>query len=144
MAAAEGQSEERGKDVMRMRSCFLLALGTSMLLLPAAASAQSDFAEASAVRPAFAQASTDTLGPAAERLSLETAVRLAVENNRQLQTTRLQVEKADADLATARTRRLPRFSTELSASQLLSPVDFAFPKGAFGIRSSRSRRSSTT
>jgi outer membrane protein TolC len=68
----------------------------------------------------------------AERLSLETAIRIAVENNRQLQTARLQVEKADADVVAARTRRLPVFETEVTASQLLSPVDFAFPQGAFG------------
>lgn len=69
---------------------------------------------------------------AGERLSLEAAVRTAVENNRQLQTARLQIEKAEADLAVARTRRLPVFETEVTASQLLSPVDFAFPQGAFG------------
>jgi outer membrane protein TolC len=68
----------------------------------------------------------------AERLSLEAAIKMAVANNHQLQTTRLEVEKADADLATARTRRLPQFETEMSASQLLTPVEFAFPRGAFG------------
>jgi outer membrane protein TolC len=71
-------------------------------------------------------------GVAVERLSLDTAIRIAVENNRQLQTALLQVEKADADVAAARTRRLPVFETELMASHLLSPVDFGFPQGAFG------------
>jgi outer membrane protein TolC len=70
--------------------------------------------------------------PAAERLTLAAAVQLAVANNRQVETARLQVEKAEADLATARTRRLPVFETEVSVSQLLTPVDFAFPQGAFG------------
>ena len=60
------------------------------------------------------------------------AVRTAVESNRQLQAARLRVEKADADVAAARTRRLPLFETEVHASQLLTPVDFAFPRGAFG------------
>jgi outer membrane protein TolC len=69
---------------------------------------------------------------ASERLSLEAAVRMAVENNRQLQSARLQVEKAEADMAVVRTRRLPVFEMEATASQLLSPVDFAFPQGAFG------------
>ena len=68
----------------------------------------------------------------AERLSLDTAIRIAVENNRQLQSAVLQVRKADADVAAARTRRLPVFETELMASQLLTPVDFGFPQGAFG------------
>jgi outer membrane protein TolC len=67
-----------------------------------------------------------------ERLSLDTAIRLAVENNRQLRTARLQVEKADGDVAVARSRRLPSFDTEVTASQLMTPVDFGFPQGAFG------------
>jgi outer membrane protein TolC len=70
---------------------------------------------------------------AAERLSLDAAIRLAIDNNRQLQAARLQVDKAESEVATARIRRLPAFDTEVSASQLLSPVDFAFPQGAFGV-----------
>jgi outer membrane protein TolC len=92
----------------RLLACFLAAL-----LIPAAVTAQ-------------------PRSGAGERLSLEAAIRMAVENNRQLQTARLQVEKADADLAAVRTRRLPVFDTEVTASQLLTPVDFAFPQGAFG------------
>jgi outer membrane protein len=68
----------------------------------------------------------------AERLSLETAVRLAVEHNRQIQSARLQVQKSEDELAIARLRRLPVFDTEISASQLLTPVGFSFPQGAFG------------
>jgi outer membrane protein len=67
-----------------------------------------------------------------ERLSLETALRLAVEHNRQIQSARLQVEKAEDELAMARMRRLPVFDTEVSAAQLLTPVGFSFPQGAFG------------
>jgi outer membrane protein TolC len=69
---------------------------------------------------------------AAERLSLDAALRLAVENNRQLRTAHLEVAKAEQDVAVARTRRLPVFETEVSSSQLLTPVGFSFPKGAFG------------
>ena len=70
--------------------------------------------------------------PGRERLSLETAVRLAVDNNRQLQNALLQVQQADDAVAIARTRRLPTFQTDVSASQLMTPVDFLFPRGAFG------------
>jgi outer membrane protein TolC len=70
--------------------------------------------------------------PMGERLSLDTAIRLALENNRQLQSARLQVLKADEDIEVARTRRLPVFNIEVQASQLLTPVDFGFPQGAFG------------
>lgn len=92
----------------RVRTCCLLAW-----LLPAVAGAQ----------------------PAPEaggRLTLAAAVRMAVENNTQVQTALLQVQKADAEVATARSRRLPVFETEMSVSQLITPVDFAFPQGAFG------------
>ena len=69
---------------------------------------------------------------AIETLSLDAAVRMAVEHNRQIQTARLEVDKADADVAISRTKRLPTFDVEAKASQLLTPVDFAFPAGAFG------------
>jgi outer membrane protein len=49
-----------------------------------------------------------------------------------LQSARLQVEKAADDVAVARTRRLPVFGTDGQASQLLTPVSFAFPRGSFG------------
>jgi outer membrane protein len=65
-------------------------------------------------------------------LSLDSAIRLALEHNRQLQSARLEVEKAEADLAVARTRRLPSFESEATTAQLLTPVNFAFPQGAFG------------
>jgi outer membrane protein TolC len=88
------------------------------------------FCALAALLPAVASAQT---GPTVtERLSLERAIRLAVENNTQLQSARLEIGKADADLASARTRRLPAFSTELTASQLVTPINFAFPQGAFG------------
>jgi outer membrane protein TolC len=44
----------------------------------------------------------------------------------------LDVQQADEQLAIARTRRLPVFQLEATASQLLMPVDFSFPVGAFG------------
>ena len=71
--------------------------------------------------------------PAADTLSLEAALRLAVEHNVSLQTARLQVEKAGEDVAVARTRRLPSFETSVTASELLTPVGFTFPAGAFGV-----------
>jgi outer membrane protein len=69
---------------------------------------------------------------ATERLSLDRAIQIAIEHNRDLKAARLQVEKADADLSVARSRRLPVLETEVTASQLLTPVSFAFPQGAFG------------
>jgi outer membrane protein TolC len=76
-----------------------------------------------------AQSAASSMG---ERLSLETALRLALANNRQVQSARLEVLKADEDIEVARSRRLPVFDIEIQASQLLTPVDFGFPAGAFG------------
>src|SRR5262245_28381348 len=93
----------------RFLACCLVAIPT-----PAPASAQS------------------ALEPVGDRLSLQHAIRIALENNRPLKSARLQSDKAEADLEAARTHRLPSFQTEVTMSQLLTPVDFAFPKGAFG------------
>ena len=71
--------------------------------------------------PAVGAAQTAAV-PGAGRLSLEEAIRIAVENNRQLQSARLQVDKAETDVETARTRRLPAFDLEVTTSQLLTPV----------------------
>jgi outer membrane protein len=94
--------------ITRLVTCFVLAL------LPVAAIAQ----------PA-ATAPPDSL-------SLETAVALALANNTALATSRLQLRKAEDDVAVARTRRLPAFETSFDVSQPLMPVNFAFPRGAFG------------
>jgi outer membrane protein TolC len=77
-------------------------------------------------------AAAQTAPRAGERLSLEQAVRVAVDNNRQLVSARLQVAKAEEQIGIARTHRKPVFSVEVQASQLLSPVSFAFPAGSFG------------
>lgn len=69
---------------------------------------------------------------AEEKLTLDAAVRLAFENNRSLAAARLQVEKATEELLADKTRRLPSFKSTVSASQLLTPVNFSFPAGAFG------------
>lgn len=86
--------------------------GVAVLLVPAMAAAQ----------PSLSR----------ERLTVDAAVAMALENNRRLAAAQLEVDKAEADLAAVRTRRLPSFEMELSASQLLSPVNFSFPHGAFG------------
>jgi outer membrane protein TolC len=65
-------------------------------------------------------------------LTLDAAIQLALAHNRQLEAARLQVQRADEDVAVARSRRLPIFESEITASQLVSPVGFSFPQGAFG------------
>ena len=82
--------------------------------------------------PAAVAAQPGSNGAATPRLTLAEAVRLAGEQNTQVLTASLEVQKADAEVAMARSRRLPTFETEVSASQLLTGVDVAFPQGAFG------------
>jgi outer membrane protein len=65
-------------------------------------------------------------------LSLDEAIAIASANNLTLQNAALQVEKAEHDVAIARSRRMPSFSIESQASQLLTPVNIMFPRGAFG------------
>jgi outer membrane protein TolC len=67
-----------------------------------------------------------------ERLTLDSAVQIALAHNRQVEAAQLQVARADEELAAARTRRLPSFDTSATGSQLLMPVSFSFPRGAFG------------
>lgn len=68
-----------------------------------------------------------------ESLSLDTAIELALANNAALATSRLQLKKAEDDVAVSRTRRLPAFETSFDVAQPLMPVSFAFPQGAFGV-----------
>ena len=68
----------------------------------------------------------------AQRLSLADAIALGLEHNRTLANTALQVEKAEQEIAIARTRRLPNLKVEAQATQLLRPIDIMFPRGSFG------------
>ena len=81
--------------------------------------------------PAVAAAQTAQVA-ITQRLTLDRAIQLAVENNRQIQTAALQLQKANEDVEVARTHRLPVFDIQGQAAHLLTPVDFAFPQGAFG------------
>ena len=70
--------------------------------------------------------------PANDVLTLEQAVSQAVESNRSLRIADLEVAKAGDSLSAARTRRLPAMDVYVIGSQLLQPLSFQFPAGAFG------------
>jgi len=70
--------------------------------------------------------------PATQTLTLEQALALAARANRQVATARLELEKAEAQIAAARTHRFPVFSLSVLGSQRLTPISFSFPQGAFG------------
>src|SRR5262245_35474009 len=68
----------------------------------------------------------------AQTLSLDDAIALGLQNNRTVANAVLQVEKADHDIANARSYRMPSFKVEMQGSQLLKPIDVAFDRGVFG------------
>ncbi len=65
-------------------------------------------------------------------LTLEQAVALALENNRPLRISALEVEQMGEKLGALRTRRLPEFQVSVLASSLLTPLNFQFKQGVFG------------
>lgn len=79
--------------------------------------------------PAWAQ---QDAAPPSSQLTLDAAVSLAMANNRQIKLTTLEVEKAEDAVAALRTERLPQFNLYLLESELLRPLNFQFPEGAFG------------
>lgn len=66
-------------------------------------------------------------------LTLDDAVATAVAHNRRVANANLEVNKAEADVQSVRSGRLPQFAVETQLSQLLRPVDVRFPQGAFGV-----------
>jgi outer membrane protein TolC len=69
---------------------------------------------------------------AAERLPLEQAVRLAVEQNRGLKNSFLDASKAQDRLSAARTNQFPSFNLFVLGAQQLNPINFIFEKGVMG------------
>jgi outer membrane protein len=65
-------------------------------------------------------------------LSLHDAIALGLEHNRSVANASMQVDKAEQDIAVARSRRLPSFTIEAQGSQLLRPINLTFARGAFG------------
>lgn len=69
---------------------------------------------------------------AGEVLTLENAVALALENNRQIENAELEVKKAGDSVAIARSRFLPQISLGIFESYHLNPENFVFQEGVFG------------
>ena len=67
-----------------------------------------------------------------EVLTLEQAVALALRDNPKLRAAGIDINRAAEDFAALRTRRLPNFSFNITATQQLTPIDFTFEKGVFG------------
>jgi outer membrane protein TolC len=72
------------------------------------------------------------LASAADILTLEQAVALALENNRGLRTSALEAQKAEDRLKATRTRQFPGISVYMLAAQQLRSFDFTLEKGVLG------------
>ncbi len=70
--------------------------------------------------------------PAQDALTLDDAVRLALERNRGLAVAALGVERAGRKVDAARTKRLPSLQVEGLAGTTLNTIEVSFPTGAFG------------
>lgn len=65
-------------------------------------------------------------------LTLDEAVNLALQHNRLVKNSVLEVQKNDFQVSTARSRRKPQFQFSMLGGELLHPFDFTFEKGVFG------------
>src|SRR5262245_14032359 len=78
------------------------------------------------------QRPAEPAGPQVEELTLEQAVALALQENRQVKVAQLELDKFSDRLAVAKTHRLPHFEFSVLAAQLINPVEFNFKKGDLG------------
>jgi len=72
------------------------------------------------------------LAAQSELLSLDDAVRLALDHNRSIEQASLSVKAADDAIAAVKTQRLPQFKFSTITGMLLSQPTITFEKGAFG------------
>lgn len=78
------------------------------------------------------QQTTEPAAPQVEELTLEQAIALALQENRQVKIAHLELDKFSDRLAVAKTHRLPQFEFSVLAAQLLNPVEFNFKQGDLG------------
>ena len=83
--------------------------------------------------PLLAQEPTLPTPDAAEPLlTLDSAVSIALAQNRLVQNSGLEVEKTQFEVDAAKTRRLPQFHIDMLGGALLNGINSTFPAGAFG------------
>src|SRR5262245_40241440 len=71
-------------------------------------------------------------GAAAEPLTLEDAVKLALEHNRSVARAALQVDRAEQNVGAAKARRFPNLDLQAIAGSTLNTIKVTYPAGAFG------------
>ena len=67
-----------------------------------------------------------------ELLTIERAVDIAIDQNRDVRNAAVDVERTRDETAVTKTRRWPAMKVNLLESMLLSQIDFTFPPGALG------------
>ncbi len=70
--------------------------------------------------------------PSGEVLTLEQAVTLALENNRQVKNAALEVGKSEDQIAAFKTKRLPAFKLDAMEAYAVAPIDLHFKQGDLG------------
>ena len=82
--------------------------------------------------PFVVSAQQSATAASGEVITLDEAIARALHDNREVMNARLGIDKAEDDVAAARTYRLPKFEfSALAGQQLISP-DFTFTKGVLG------------
>jgi outer membrane protein len=66
-------------------------------------------------------------------LTLDQAVALALQHNRQIKVAQLEVGKSENAVTVMRKYRLPQFNYYMLQGHLLDPINFDFPAGLFGV-----------
>jgi outer membrane protein TolC len=66
-------------------------------------------------------------------LTVDDAVAIAMKDNRRVQSSGLEVHRAEEGTAAARTQRLPQFNLYLLGGESLRPIDFTIPRGVLGV-----------
>ena len=82
--------------------------------------------------PSTAQDQPSNAETQAPVLTLDEAVTLALQHNRNVKNSVLEAQKYDFQVSTARSRRLPQFQFSMLGGELLQPFDFTFQEGVVG------------
>lgn len=69
---------------------------------------------------------------AGELLTLERAIEIAFQKNRQMQNSTLDVEKWTDQIESNKSQRYPQLQVSVTPAYRLSPIEMTFPQGAFG------------
>lgn len=84
------------------------------------------------LRPVITWCQQPVSAPPGEVLTLERAVMLALENNRQVINAALEVGKSEDQIAAFKTKRLPAFKLDVTEAYPVAPIELHFKQGDLG------------